>query len=191
MKISLWIKRGVCVALAALTAASLAACGCSKKNTNKNVKSVSSNVGKVTSQGYELPYTYPDGYVAVAKIVDNSTYKTVETTGLANTRYWLTTTTPKAEVEEFYSDYFSTLQLVKAKLETDESVAYYDKEKRIIISNLTIWEADDGVNYKFGIEPCDDLSKSEIWEAKDSTGSAAASSAAASTAAESTTAATN
>ena len=64
-----------------------------------------------------------------------------------------------------YDEYFKTLQPVKAKKDTDQSVAYFDKDKRIIISNLTIWTADGVTNYKFGIEPCEKLEDSEIWEA--------------------------
>ena len=162
------LKRIVCVLCALAFVFALTACNKDKKSkeVDEAKSSVSSNVGKVTDKGYELPYTYPDGYVAVAKIVDDSTYKTVETTELENTRYWLTTTKSVDEVKKFYEDYFKTLQPVKAKKSTDKSVAYFDKDKRIIISNLTVWTADNETNYKFGIEPCEKLEDSTVWEAK-------------------------
>lgn len=144
----------------------MTACAKEKKAKVDVPQSTSSNVGKVTSEGYELPYTYPDGYVAVAKILDDSTFKSVENTGLENTRYWLTTTKSADEVQAFYDEYFKTLQPVKAKKTTDKSSAYFDKDKRIIISNLTVWTADGETNYKFGIEPCDKLEDSEVWKAK-------------------------
>ena len=163
---SIHIKRIVCLLCALALGLALSACG-KEKSAKVNVsQKASSNVGKVTSEGYELPYTYPDGYVAVAKIVDGSTYKTVESTELQNTRYWLTTSKSVDEVQAFYDEYFKTLQPVKAKKTTDKSVAYFDKDKRIIISNLTVWTADNETNYKFGIEPCEKLEDSTIWEAK-------------------------
>lgn len=165
MNYSKLIKRTVCIVCALTAVFAFTACGRSKKASSEASK-VQSYVGKVTSEGYELPYTYPDGYVAVAKIVDDSEYKSVENQGVTNTRYWLTTSKSKEEVQKFYDDYFKTLQPLKAKKTTDHSVAYYDKDKRIIISNLTVWTADGETNYKFGIEPCDKLEDSKVWQAK-------------------------
>ena len=167
MKYSKILKKTICILCVLATVFAFTACSKSKKiSSSSSGSAIPSNVGKVTSEGYELPYEYSDGHVAVAKIVDDSKYKNVENTGVTNTRYWLTTSKPKKEDEDFYKEYFKTLQPVKAKKASDSSVAYFDKERRIVISNLNVWMADGETNYQFGIEPCEDLSKSEIWEAK-------------------------
>lgn len=159
MKISAIIKRSACVACALTIALTCAACGCSKKE-----KKAASNVGHLTSDGYELPYEYSDGYVAVAKVVDDSEYETVSTSPNGSMVFHLTTSKTEDEVKKFYDDYFKNLQEVKAKKETDHSVGYYDPEKRLIVYNLVVWKANGVTNYKFGAEACDDLKDNETWE---------------------------
>ena len=162
MKISTILTRGACVVCALSIAFTCAACGCSKKSAKKET----SAVGKLTSEGYELPYEYSDGYVAVAKVVDNSEYVTVSTSPNGSKVFHLTTSKSEDDVKKFYDEYFKNLQEVQAKKETDHSVGYYDKDKRLIVYNLVVWKADGTTNYKFGAEACDDLKDNETWEAK-------------------------
>ena len=57
---SIHIKRIVCLLCALALGLALSACG-KEKSAKVNVsQKASSNVGKVASEGYELPYTYPD-----------------------------------------------------------------------------------------------------------------------------------
>ena len=165
MKISTILTRGACVVCALTIALTCAACGCSKKSDKKST----SDVGKITSEGYELPYKYSDGYVAVAKIVDGSEYETVSTSPNGSKVFHLTTSKTEDEVNKFYEEYFKDLPEVKAKKETDHSVGYYDKDKRLIIYNLVVWKANGTTNYKFGAEACDDINDNETWEIKGET----------------------
>ena len=96
MKYSKILKKTICILCVLATVFAFTACSKSKKiSSSSSGSAIPSNVGKVTSEGYELPYEYSDGHVAVAKIVDDSKYKNVENTGVTNTRYWLTTSKPK------------------------------------------------------------------------------------------------
>ena len=168
MKSVFYIKRAACVLCALCLAFAAAACTKSKNKAQNSGSAVTqtSIAGKVTSKGYELPYTLSDGSAPVAKIVDGSVYKHVDTQGVTNPRHWLTTDKSVEEVQKFFDDYFKTLQPVKAKLATDESVAYYDKDRKTIISNLSVWKADGVTNYQFGVEACESLEDSPTWEAK-------------------------
>ena len=172
MKFISLIKRTLCVVCAAALVFALGGCG--KDKSKKTVSAVTSGAnyptgiadpGRLTSEGYELPYKYDDGYVGVMKVVDDSAYETVSETPGGNIVFHLTTTKSEDEVKAFYDQYFSTLQKVKPKNENDTSVGYFDKEKRMILFNLNVWTANGKTNYKLGAEACDKLEDSKIWQA--------------------------
>ena len=76
MKYSKILKKTICILCVLATVFAFTACSKSKKiSSSSSGSAIPSNVGKVTSEGYELPYEYSDGHVAVAKIVDDSKYK--------------------------------------------------------------------------------------------------------------------
>lgn len=147
-----------CLFAAVFSALALSACSGKKKE--------SSNVGRLTSEGYELPYEYEDGYKAVMKVPDNSQYVTISTTPGGNKVFHLKTTLSEDEVSAFYDEYFSTLEEVKPIKESDDSVGYFDKDARMILFNLDVWTADGTTNYKLGAEACDKIEDSKIWQTK-------------------------
>lgn len=161
------IKKFICVGCAAVMVLALTAC--SKKQAEVSVAASNSMVladpGHLTAEGYELPYTYDDGYKAVVEVVGNSEYVTANKTPGGNMVFHLTTDKSEKEVKDFYDAYFAKLQKVKAKAQGDNSTGYFDKDKRLIIYNLYVWTANGKTNYKMGAEACDKLEDSKIFEA--------------------------
>lgn len=98
--------------------------GCSENNETQEIKSA-----------YDVPFTYDDGFVAKLKVPENTIY-----TGSAGELCMnFETTLSKTEIEDFYNDYFSTLQAVYSNGHaSNEYDYYYDSEQRIILSHLTI-----------------------------------------------------
>ena len=169
MKSSSILKKVLCVLCAAIIALSLGACGKKKNAASVNVSNpyALSDPGKLTDEGYELPYEYPDGYKAVVPVVGNCEYMTANKTPGGNMTFHLTTDKSEEEVKAFYDAYFSKLQKVKAKNPTDASVGYFDPDKRMILFNLNVWTASGKTNYQLGAEACDKLEDSKIFEAAD------------------------
>lgn len=150
------ITSAVCAGIIAFCAS-----GCSHKTVVKE------GAQYLTDKGYQMPYKYDDGYVAYMKTVEDSKYETISTTNAGNKVVHLTTSKSEEEVQAYYDDYFKNLKEVKAKLETDHSVGYYDEENRIVVFNLYIWTADGETNYKMGCAPCEDIYNDPTWELKD------------------------
>ncbi len=161
------IKRIICMGCAAVMLFSLTACG--KKQAEVSVTPANSMMlsdpGHLTSEGYELPYTYDDGYKAVIEVVGNSEYVTANKTPGGNMVFHLTTDKTEKEVLDFYDAYFAKLQKVKAKAQGDNSTGYFDKDKRLIIYNLYVWTANGKTNYKMAAEACEKLADSQLFEA--------------------------
>ena len=165
------LKRVLCVLCAAALALALTACG-SKKKATTSTDGVShapkitdpAIIGQITDDGYELPFSYEDGFKAVMNIVDDTQYETYTTSDDGSMRFHLTTSKSEDEVKAFFEDYFKDLQKVKPKLETDHSQGYYDEEKRIVVFNFEVWTADGKTNYQLCATPCDDLSQNETWQ---------------------------
>ena len=155
-----FVKGAVCIAMAAITLFSASACG--KK---KNVTSATTpTFGQFTDKGYELPYEYKDGYRATMKVPKNTKYVTVSTTPGGNKVVHMTTTESEDAVKKFYDGYFKELVKLKAVKKTDKSVAYYDKAARLILFNLTVWNADNQTNFSLGTQACDKLEEATLWE---------------------------
>ena len=163
MKKSALLIKIASLACATLIAVSAAGCGCNKSETT-NAKEEGAKY--LTDKGYQMPYEYEDGYVAYMKTLDGSDYETISTTNAGNKVVHLKTDKSEEEVQAFYDDYFKDLKEVKAKLETDHSVGYYDEENRIVVFNLVVWTADGRTNYKMGCAPCDDINNDPTWELK-------------------------
>lgn len=160
------IKKSVCILCAAVFALAFCACGKDKKTSAADSNPYAlSDTGKLTDQGYELPYEYADGYTAVVPVVGKCEYMTANKTPGGNMTFHLTTDRSEEEVRQFYEAYFSQLQKVKAKKTTDSSVGYFDKDKRLILFNLNVWTADGKTNFQLGAEACDKLEDSIIFEA--------------------------
>ena len=164
MKKSTLALRIACVSCALLTI--LSATACRRNKTVTPSSNSASSFGSLTSNGYELPYDYEDGYSAMMKVPEGSEYVTVSTTPGGNKVLHFTTTKSVDEVNDFYQEYFDTLVEVKAKKETDSSVGYFDEEARLILFNLNVWVADGKTNYKLGTEACEKIEDSELWEKK-------------------------
>ena len=166
MKLRSILIKSICFVCLSALAVAFAGCGKSKNSASVDDNPFAvSNPGTLTSEGYELPFEYPDDYKAIIEVLPNSEYLTAEKTPGGNLKFHLTTTKSEKEVNDFYDNYFKGLQKVKAKSPTDTSVGYFDKNKRIIIFNLYVWTADGKTNYKMGAEQCDKLENSELFEA--------------------------
>lgn len=152
------MKKILSIFIFALMLLSFAACG-----PHQGV-STAKYAENMTDKGYKLPYEYDDGYTAYLKLSDESKYKTMRTTVSGATVVHLTTTKSEAEIREFYDDYFKDLPKVKAKLETDESVGYYDEENREVVFNLNVWTVDGMTNYSIGASKCEDIENDPTWE---------------------------
>lgn len=167
------VKRALCILCAAALIVALSACGKEKKTAKTSVAPTTDvtnpfaakETGKLTDKGYELPYEYTDGYKAVFPVPGKCEFLTTSTTPGGNMTFHLTTDKTEKEVKDFYNDYFSKLQKVKAKQKTDESVGYFDKDRRIILFNLNVWNASNKTNFKLGAEQCEKLEDSKIFEA--------------------------
>lgn len=179
------LKKIICFLCAAALLPAFAGCGKKKAEVSVNdAPYMLSDPGRLTSQGYELPYTYDDGYKAVIEVVGNCEYVTAEKTPGGNMVFHLTTDKSKEEVQAFYDAYFKGLQKVQAKAQGDNSTGWFDKEKRLIIYNFYVWTANGKTNYKMAAEACDKLEDSKIFEAVNQTAGSEATAAAASTAAK-------
>lgn len=159
-------KRILCAACAVAMLLAVTACG--KNGDSARISEANpwelSDPGTLTDEGYELPYTYPDGYKAVIQVVGNCEYVNANKTPAGNMTFWLKTDKSEEEVKKFYDDYFSKLQKVMANSNTDQSIGYFDPDKRLIMYNLTVWTTKDGVtNYKMGAEACDKLEDSKTF----------------------------
>lgn len=154
----------LCAAFAVTMSLSAAAC------TSNTTDSSSSTEPAVTvgADGYQLPYEYTDGYEAKFKTIDSSYYLTSATDKNGNKTVHFKTDKTQDEVKGFYDDYFKSLTPVVPKDENDNSKGYYDSEKRLVIYNLIVWEADGKTNYKMGTRPCDDINSDEVWKLADS-----------------------
>lgn len=163
MLLSKIIKSAACVALAALMLFSAASC--------RNKKTVSTSAtptfGHFTEKGYELPYEYSDGYKAAMKVPLNSSFLNVSTTPTGNKVVHMTCEQSVDAVKKFYDAYFKDLVKLKAVKETDKSVAYYDKDARLVLFNLTVWVANNMTNFSLGTQACDKLEDSTQWKKAD------------------------
>lgn len=160
MKIASILKRTLCIACAAVMVVSVTACG------NKKSKD---DGGKLTSNGYELPFEFSDGEKEYMPVVENSVYETVSTTNGGGKVVHLSTIKSKEEVQAFYDAYFEGKPEVRAKLETDHSIGYYDEEHHLVVFNLNIWTADGMTNYKMGCAKCEDINNDAVWRLKTDT----------------------
>ena len=156
MKIKTAILRASCAALAICMAALTAACSCSSKPSST----------LVPADGYELPYSYDDGYKSKLKTVDDTNFLIEETDLIGNQVIRLTTKKSEQEVKDYYDRYFSGLQEVVSKREGSDTVGYFDPDKRLIMYNLIVWTADGVTNYKMGTEACSKIEDSKNWKAK-------------------------
>lgn len=154
MKTTSVIKRILCVACAAVMVVSVTACGNRKSKTDN---------GKLTSNGYELPFEFSDGEKEYMPVVENSVYETVSTTKGGGKVVHLSTIKSKEEVQAFYDAYFEGKPAVKPKMETDTSTGYYDEEHHLVVFNLNIWTADGMTNYKMGCAKCEDITNDAVW----------------------------
>lgn len=149
---------------AVIFAVLLTACSGASDNNGKNTSATTKpEAVYFTDEGYQLPYSYDDGYKAYLKVADKSEYETQSTVPTGGKVVHLTTELSEDEVRAYYEEYFKTLMPVKAKKETDKSVAYYDAENRLVVFNLYVWTVDGVTNYKLGSVPCDDIEKDSYW----------------------------
>lgn len=112
---------------------------------------------------YDVPISYDDGFVSKIKVPDNTEY--VGEMGLLGMEF--ETSLSEDEVQQFYNDYFSTLQQVYKNGRVDENVKYcYDKEQRMIYSQLNIYKYKDKTRFGLAFDKCEDLNTSEEWSDK-------------------------
>lgn len=170
MKFKKVLSKLICAAMILTLSVSAVACS-SDSSSNSTVSSSSHVVSKIPQEkvpddGYELPYEYSDGYKAKLNTIEDTTYMTFSTDSLGNKNIHFKTEKSEEEVKKYYDDYFSKLQEVKAKEEINDTKAYYDKDKKLIMYNLIIWTADGKTNYRIGCEACENLADNKNWEAK-------------------------
>lgn len=151
MKIKSILSKFILSAVIAAVALSSAACSSSKETP-------------VPADGYQLPYEYSDGYTAKLKTADDTYYLVSSTDLIGNKVVHFTTDESEEAVKSYYDEYFSTLPKLKLKDETDDTVGYYDEDKRLIMYNLIVWTADGKTNYKMGCEACENIEENEHWE---------------------------
>lgn len=117
----------------------------------------------VPADGYELPYSYNDGYKAKLKTIENTSYLVTSTDLLGNKVIQFTTKQSEDDVKAYYDEYFDSLVKVEPISDKDDIIGYFDEEKRLIMYNLIIWTADNETNYKMGCEQCENISDSKNW----------------------------
>lgn len=128
--------------------------------------SVACNTSKETpvpADGYELPYEYSDGYKAKLNTAEDTYYLVSSTDLIGNKVVHFTTDESEDQIKQYYDEYFASLPEVKRSDESDDTIGYFDKDKRLIMYNLIVWTADGKTNYKMGCEACDDIAESENW----------------------------
>lgn len=112
---------------------------------------------------YDVPISFDDGFVSKIKVPDNTEY--VGEVGLLGMQF--ETSLSEDEVQRFYNDYFSTLRQVYKNGRVDENVKYcYDKEQRMIYSQLNIYKYRDKTRFELSFDKCEDLNTSEEWFAE-------------------------
>ena len=115
---------------------------------------------------YEIPFTFDDNFVAELKVPENTIYTGSSGELCMN----FETTASKTEVEDFYENYFSDLQIVYSKGHaSNEYTYYYDCEQRVIFSHLTIEDElneNNKTEFYIALDACEDISNNEYWAIK-------------------------
>lgn len=114
---------------------------------------------------YEVPMSFEDGFVGKIKVPENTTYEGEHGATIMDFK----TTLSEDEVQDFYDDYFSTLQKVYSKGSSPDDIDYYyDKDQRMIFYDLNIIDnGEDRLYFFISCDTCEDINNNELWTAEE------------------------
>ncbi len=113
---------------------------------------------------YDITYYATDDFTPKIKVPPNTFH--IQDNGLLVMIF--ETTSTKDEINRFYNDYFSTLEVVYRKNTSysDDTEYYYDDKQKIVVYGLEISEDADKNTFYITIDQCSNIETSDVWTTK-------------------------
>lgn len=110
---------------------------------------------------YDIPFSFDDGFVSKLIVPDD----TVFTGSQGELVMTFKTNSSKEEIENFYDEYFSTLQVVYTTgSRPNDATYYYDESQRMIFSHLVLLDNDnDKTHFRIDCDICEDINNNKYW----------------------------
>lgn len=109
---------------------------------------------------YDIPLSFEDNFVSKLKVPEKTSF----TGAQGDLVMTFETELSEEEVNDFYDEYFSTLQVVYTTgSRPNDATYYYDESQRMIFSHLYVNVFDDKVQFGIDCDVCEDINNNEYW----------------------------